>query len=97
MDQRQVSPDSRGLVGTDRSGDPDLQSQLQRWAPEASHAKRRGRHFVRVVHGLSVEGDAHTVWLGQRDSCVFPGMGGIGRVRGALGTRLDRIRRPERH
>ena len=52
-----VSPDPRGLVGTDRSGDPDLQNQLQRWAPEASHAKRRGRHFVRVVHGLSVEGD----------------------------------------
>jgi len=43
-----------------------------------------------------MEGDAQAVWVGQRNSRVLSGVGGVGRVPGVMGICFDGIRRVER-
>jgi hypothetical protein len=42
-----------------------------------------------------MEGDAQAVRVGQRDSRLLPGVGGIRRVPGVVGIRFGRVRRVE--
>ena len=55
-------------------------------------AEGRERNLVRLANRMSVEGDAQTVWLGQRDPRLLSGVGEAGRVRGVVAPRAGRIR-----
>lgn len=44
-----------------------------------------------------MEGNAQAVWVGQCDSRVLPGVGGVGRVPGIVGIRFGGIQRVERY
>src|SRR5665213_3652614 len=91
-----VSPDSRRLVGTHRFRAPNVQTGSSRRPSAIVDAEGCEWNFVCAANRLSVEGDAARVRLRQRDSRLLPRVGGAGRVRGAVGTRVARVRRVER-
>ena len=82
----------RRALGTDRTAVAQGPAQQEGRAPASAFPEGDGRHFLCVADGLSVEGGACGVRLGQHPASTLPSMGWPGCVPEALASGAPGVR-----